>query len=98
MQIEMKYKLEKAVSPDENREALVNIPITRRHAIACDGKILAIVPVQVEEGDEVGWLTVDALKLPVKQALMEHMNFRMEARSSVPVTKRSSRRRCSRFF
>ena len=66
MQIEKKYKLEKAVSTDENREALVNISVTRRHAIACDGKILAIVPVQVEEGDEVGWLTPDALKLARK--------------------------------
>ena len=66
MQIEKKYKLEKAVSTDENREALVNISVTRRHATACDGKILAIVPVQVEEGDEVGWLTPDALKLARK--------------------------------
>jgi len=66
VQIEKKYKLEKAVSTDENREALVNISVTRRHATACDGKILAIVPVQVEKGDEVGWLTPDALKLARK--------------------------------
>jgi hypothetical protein len=63
MRIDKKYRLEKAVSTDETRTNLTNISITRRHAIACDGRMIAIVPVEVDEGDEVGWMTPDALKL-----------------------------------
>jgi hypothetical protein len=62
MQIERKYKIEKAVSADASRESLQNVFISRRHAMATDGKILAIVPVQCEEDDEIGWLTPEALK------------------------------------
>jgi len=63
MKIDKKYRLEKAISKDESRENLANISVTRRHAIGCDGKMIAIVPVEFEEGDEAGWLTPDALKL-----------------------------------
>jgi hypothetical protein len=62
MKIDKKYRLETAVSTDESRENLANISVTRRHAIACDGKMIAIVPVEIDEGDEVGWMTPDALK------------------------------------
>lgn len=63
MKIDKKYRLEKAVSTDESRTNLTNISITRRHAIACDGRMIAIVPVELGEGDEAGWLSPDALKL-----------------------------------
>jgi hypothetical protein len=66
MQIDKKYRLEKAVCTDETRTNLTNISITRRHAIACDGRMIAIVPVEVDEGDEAGWLSPDALKLARK--------------------------------
>ena len=66
MRIDKKYRLEKAVSTDDTRTNLTNISITRRHAIACDGRMIAIVPVAVEEGDEAGWLSPDALKLARK--------------------------------
>ena len=66
MKIDKKYRLEKAVSTDESRENLANISVTRRHAIACDGKMIAIVPVEIDEGDEVGWMSPDALKLARK--------------------------------
>lgn len=66
MQIDKKYRLERAVSTDDARESLANISVTRRHAIACDGHILAIVPVTTEKGDEAGWMTPDALKLARK--------------------------------
>ncbi len=62
MQIDRKYRIEKAVSSDSTREVLHNVFISRRHAMATDGKILAIVPVQAEKDDEPGWLTPDALK------------------------------------
>ncbi len=62
MQIERKYKIEKCVSTDESRPTLNNIYISRRHAMSTNGRILAIVPVQVQEDDEIGWLSPDALK------------------------------------
>ena len=62
MQIDRKYKIEKAVSTDTLRENLQNVFVSKRHAVATDGKILAIVPVQTDKEDEAGWLTPDALK------------------------------------
>jgi DNA polymerase III sliding clamp (beta) subunit (PCNA family) len=66
MQIERKYKIEKAVSSDSTRENLQNVFVSRRHCMATDGKILAIVPVTCEKGDESGWMTPEALKLARK--------------------------------
>jgi hypothetical protein len=63
MEINKKYKLEKAVSKDPLRESLQNIFITQRHAIATNGHILAIVPVKSEDTDRPGILSVVALKL-----------------------------------
>ena len=62
MQIERKYKLEKCVSTDESRPNLQNICISRRHAMATNGRILAICPVTLQEDDEIGSLSPDALK------------------------------------
>jgi len=63
MQIDKKYKLEKAVSTDPGRENLQNIWTSRHHAFATDGTILAAVPVNHERDDTPGWLTPEALKL-----------------------------------
>ncbi|MGA2624471.1 MAG: hypothetical protein ABSF91_11500 [Bacteroidota bacterium] len=63
MEINKKYKLEKAVSPDETRTSLMNIFVTRRHAAATNGHILAIVPVVSDKRDKRGWLSAEALKL-----------------------------------
>ena len=63
MNIDKKYKIEKAVCTDDTRTNLTNISITRRHAIACDGRMIAIVPIEVDDGDETGWMTPDSLKL-----------------------------------
>jgi hypothetical protein len=62
MQIERKYRIEKCVSSDPSRTNLQNIYISRRHAMSTNGRILAIVPVQVQEDDEIGWLSPGALK------------------------------------
>ncbi len=63
MHIEKKYRLEKAVSADESRKNLQNIWVSQRHALATDGKILALVPIISEKDDEAGWMSPDALKL-----------------------------------
>ena len=62
MQIDRKYKIEKAVSTDSNRESLQNVFVSRRHAMATDGRILAIVPVKTDVEDGPGWMSPDALK------------------------------------
>lgn len=62
MQIERKFKIEKCVSTDESRPNLQNIYVTRRHAMSTNGRYLAIVPVELQEDDETGWLSPEALK------------------------------------
>ncbi len=63
MEINRKYKLEKAVSLDETQTSLTNIFVTRRHAAATNGHILAIVPVVSDKSDKKGWLSPEALRL-----------------------------------
>ena len=63
MEINRKYKLEKAVSKDPMRENLQNIFITGDKAIATDGYIMAVVPIKAEDSDTPGLLSPDALKL-----------------------------------
>ena len=62
MQIDKRYKIEKAASTDSNRESLQNVFVSRRHAMATDGRILAVVPVSTDGEDEPGWMSPDALK------------------------------------
>ena len=61
MHIAHKYKIEKCVSSDPNRTTMTNIFVTKRHAMATNGHILAIVPVAFDSGDTEGWLTPAAL-------------------------------------
>jgi hypothetical protein len=63
MQIDKRYKIEKVVSKDPTRENLQNIHVTKRHAFATDGRILAAVPIMAEKGDTEGWMTPDVLKI-----------------------------------
>ena len=62
MKINRCYKIEKCVSKDPARSSLQNIYVSRRHAMATNGKTLALVPVCSEKNDIPGWLTPDALK------------------------------------
>ena len=62
MQIDRSYKLEKCVSTDPNRENLSNIFVTKRHAMATNGTILALVPVTSEPEDTTGLMSTDSLK------------------------------------
>ena len=62
MVINPKYRLDLAVSKDGVHPAENHIFINNETAVACDNHILAIVPVQMEEGDSAGLIPVDALK------------------------------------
>jgi DNA polymerase III sliding clamp (beta) subunit (PCNA family) len=66
MNIDKRFKLEKCVSTDPSRVRMQNVHVTRRHAFATNGHILAAVPVESQKDDSEGWLTVDALKLARK--------------------------------
>ncbi|MCX6138924.1 MAG: hypothetical protein NTV54_15710 [Ignavibacteriales bacterium] len=61
MQIDRKYKIEKCVATDATRANMTNIFVTKRHAMATNGHMLAIVPVTSESEDTKGWLTPAAL-------------------------------------
>ena len=67
MQIDTKYQLEKVVSTDGLRKPLQNILISRDKnkkpiAIATNGRVLAMVPVTLEETDQTGLISPEALK------------------------------------
>ena len=51
MQIDRSYKIEKCVSTDPNRKNLGNIFVTKRHAMATNGTVLALVPVATGTDD-----------------------------------------------
>ena len=58
MKIPKQCKIEKAVSKDKCREAMMNVLIdtkdTQAKAIATNGKILAIVPIETDATDKLG--------------------------------------------
>jgi hypothetical protein len=62
MQIDRSYKIEKCVSTDPNRENLGKIFVSKRHCMATNGTILALVPITSEPEDTTGLLSADALK------------------------------------
>ncbi len=62
MQMDQCYKIEKCVSKDPNRENLSNIFVSRRHAMATNGTVLALVPVTTGAEDTPGLMSPDALK------------------------------------
>jgi hypothetical protein len=64
MKIAKSYKLEVACSKDETRPGIMQPFVQGGRAIASDGKILASVPIETEEGEEVEGkkIPLDALK------------------------------------
>jgi len=71
MRINKLHKIEAACSKDENRPGIVQPFIQNGRAIATDGKILASVPIQTTEGEEVEdkRIPIDALKAARKATL-----------------------------
>lgn len=65
------HKLESAVSKDETRAGICQPFIQSGRAIATDGKILASVPIETEEGEEVEGkrIPLDALKAARKATM-----------------------------
>ena len=65
------HKLESVVSKDDTRPAIMQPFIQGGRAIATDGKMLASVPIETEEGEEVEGMRipVDALKAARKATL-----------------------------
>lgn len=71
MKIAKIYKIESAVSKDDTRPAILQPYIQGGRAIATDGRMLASVPVQTEDGEEVEGMRIplDALKAARKATL-----------------------------
>lgn len=63
MKINTLCKIEKAISRDQTRHAITAPWLSADNkVIATDGKILAVIPCQVDGGDEPGYIPTDALK------------------------------------
>ncbi|MFH1997369.1 MAG: hypothetical protein ABII94_01600 [Patescibacteria group bacterium] len=60
MKIESKYKLDKITANDSSRPAMNHVFIEDNIAVATNGHVLAIVPVEIEEGDTGGILSKDS--------------------------------------
>jgi hypothetical protein len=62
--------IEAAASVDPSRYVICDpyLSIEHKSVIATDGRCMAIVPVELEDGDVSGWLSEDALKAARKQA------------------------------
>jgi len=69
MQIDKRYKIEKATSNDEAKEKLRYIIAADQTAVATDGKILAVVPCAIGAGDIEGAITPDSLTYARKHTL-----------------------------
>lgn len=69
MQIEKKYKIEKAASTDETRESIMYVVVGDNTATATDGRILAVCPCVVGAGEVHGPITPDSLKYARKHTL-----------------------------
>lgn len=60
MRIARRYELDRVVSTEETRPGLQSISLQNGKAIATDGHVLAVVPVQMD-GDKVDRLSADLL-------------------------------------
>jgi DNA polymerase III sliding clamp (beta) subunit (PCNA family) len=71
MKLNKIHKLESACSRDENRSTITQPFIQGGRSIATDGKILASVPIETDEGEEVEdkRIPIDALKAARKATL-----------------------------
>jgi hypothetical protein len=71
MKINKSHKLESAVSKDDTRCSIMQPFIQGGRAIATDGRILASVPIETEEGEEVNGMRIplDAIKAARKSTL-----------------------------
>lgn len=84
MHIDRTYKLEKVVSKDPAREHLQNIWITKHHAFATNGMILAAIPITADKEDTTGWLGADALKLARKQTSADDIRIVLNGVQQLP--------------
>lgn len=71
MKIKTDCRVEKAVSSDRDRWALSQpwLDVSAKAMVATDGRILAVVPVEVEEGDLTGHVMKDVMVKARKSAL-----------------------------
>ena len=81
MKIPKNCKLEKVVSKDESREALLSILIESKdgqtNAVATDGRRMAIVPIEIADEDQL-----DGQKLMTPKALIEARKQAKKAKES----------------
>ena len=62
MQIDKRFKIERAASKNETRDDIRYIHVAKNRATATNGAMLAVVPCVVGEGDVPGPITPDSLR------------------------------------
>lgn len=79
MKIHKDIKIELAASKDSDRHAIGEPFLDIKHAkgtvVATDGRILAMIPVEIETGDDPGYIPADTLKAARKLALRSEIAF-----------------------
>ena len=90
MKIDKKYKIESASSTDVSRYILNSVRVEKTgeqaQAIATDGKILAIVPVQLEDGDKEEAIVSPKAFATARKACGKFAEARIELNGSAKVT------------
>ena len=90
MKIDKKYKIESASSTDVSRYILNSVRVEKTgeqaQAIATDGRILAIVPVQLEDGDKEEVIVSPKAFATARKAGGKFAEARIELNGSAKVT------------
>ena len=78
--------IERAAASNDIRRYLnhVHLDVENQNLVACAGSILAVVPVEVDEGDTTGPITKDAIKLARKGAKKNEPTVLANGSLSIP--------------
>lgn len=90
MRVERKYKPHLAASKDETRLAIKVLNVVQEHKgitgpaiVATDGRMLAVVPCEIEDKDVLGQLRPDALRIAAAESVGTETKFRARRHRSV---------------
>lgn len=84
MKLPKNCKIEKATSTDSTRPAIGEpwLDVEAGKLVATNGRIIAVVPVEIEEGDASGYVTAEALKA-ARALVGKHLPLAIKANGSL---------------
>jgi DNA polymerase III sliding clamp (beta) subunit (PCNA family) len=89
MKIHKKIAIEKAVSKDKTRSAICEpyLDVSDKNnpvMVATNGWIMSVVPVEVQDDDESGYVSKEALAAARKSAVMDECEIRLNGKAEIP--------------